>query len=600
MNKSTNTSGAKSPERTPTHQPDAIPPELEDLKCSICYEVLYQPVTTRPCLHTFCGSCLKKTFQFAARRKYKCPMCRAEVRDAPWNHEAQAKVQFLRWICPDFWKPPDEIAEMERTYKQGDSIFPDAVWTTTLNQTQPLTISEELSRVIEELDRTRQGDEATMGHTHSSAERTAMHDRIITHVDRTLAESRRIRTVAERLFEATEREIPPAEYMQWFRDDPQTWAGVFGVQLPPGTASETIVTSLLQEMISRHGTSMSTDGTSVSTAQEVVADDSLGEDLDASNHQDTIEQDNAVQEDSNELNRQHVDEQPNAVHEAPEELHGQHLDERPAALHEDPDVFDRQRLNEQPHALHEDPDELVRQRLNESADALREDFDALVRQRISEAVDTVSADPDSYSRGQLISQLQTVRDELNEVHRRGRPERVPALLERLGAITGRLAATPDRIRRAYESANWARWHGIRLQRADQTSVRPATVDAEFSEEINWSLHGGQRDGEQGSGGANDGLGGGNEGLTEVEAAQVIGTTTRPIGVSTGVIGATAGMVGATAELMEPAAQLVGTSPRLMGDSAGLVDAAAETPPSLTAARLRRSRRLARRQLTDHY
>eukprot|EP01024_Parvocaulis_polyphysoides_P054629 TRINITY_DN5527_c0_g2_i3.p1 TRINITY_DN5527_c0_g2~~TRINITY_DN5527_c0_g2_i3.p1 ORF type:complete len:479 (+),score=43.31 TRINITY_DN5527_c0_g2_i3:204-1439(+) len=42
-----------------------------DVECSVCYRLLYEPVTT-PCGHTFCRTCLARSLGLSS----KCPMCR--------------------------------------------------------------------------------------------------------------------------------------------------------------------------------------------------------------------------------------------------------------------------------------------------------------------------------------------------------------------------------------------------------------------------------------------------------------------------------------------------------------------------------------------
>jgi len=44
--------------------------------CSICYEIMIEPVTTS-CGHNFCYNCLRK----AVETKMTCPICRAEIED---------------------------------------------------------------------------------------------------------------------------------------------------------------------------------------------------------------------------------------------------------------------------------------------------------------------------------------------------------------------------------------------------------------------------------------------------------------------------------------------------------------------------------------
>lgn len=51
---------------------------VEDFDCSLCYRLLYQPVTT-PCGHSFCRQCLDRCLD----HRSVCPLCKsslAEVR----------------------------------------------------------------------------------------------------------------------------------------------------------------------------------------------------------------------------------------------------------------------------------------------------------------------------------------------------------------------------------------------------------------------------------------------------------------------------------------------------------------------------------------
>ena len=144
-----------------------------------------------------------------------------------------------------------------------------------------------------------------------------------------------------------------------------------------------------------------------------------------------------------------------------------------------------------------------------------------------------------------------MREELNDLHHRNRPDRIPALVERIGAITERLTSTPNRIRRAYQSACESTTHSAGH---DGRGVQQA---------INESLHGDQRSVKHGSSGVNDVP-------TDGATARLMATSPRPTGTSIGLMGTAAGLVGAAAGLMEPAAGLVGTSVRLMGAMAQLL------------------------------
>lgn len=47
-----------------------------DLECSLCYRLLYNPVTT-PCGHSFCMSCLERSLDHHDR----CPLCKHTLAD---------------------------------------------------------------------------------------------------------------------------------------------------------------------------------------------------------------------------------------------------------------------------------------------------------------------------------------------------------------------------------------------------------------------------------------------------------------------------------------------------------------------------------------
>ncbi|KAF7864153.1 uncharacterized protein EAF02_010121 [Botrytis sinoallii] len=96
----------------------------KELTCSICTEVLYQPLTLLDCLHTFCGSCLKEWFSWQlvsvnnaqtpippGGTPYTCPSCRAPVRDtkhSSYNSDVTGDV---------FWR---EVPERSRPHSSRD------------------------------------------------------------------------------------------------------------------------------------------------------------------------------------------------------------------------------------------------------------------------------------------------------------------------------------------------------------------------------------------------------------------------------------------------------------------------------------------------
>ncbi|KAI1494734.1 hypothetical protein F5X96DRAFT_676212 [Biscogniauxia mediterranea] len=109
----------------------------KELTCSICTDVLYQPLTLLDCLHTFCGSCLKDWFGWqktAAETSpnppapgsqiYTCPSCRAPVRDTRHNATVTTLLDMFLTAHPDKAKPEDEKDEMRRKYRPGENVLP--------------------------------------------------------------------------------------------------------------------------------------------------------------------------------------------------------------------------------------------------------------------------------------------------------------------------------------------------------------------------------------------------------------------------------------------------------------------------------------------
>ena len=103
----------------------------KELTCSICTEVLYQPLTLLDCLHTFCGSCLKEWFSSQASRTsstvvnpYTCPSCRAPVRETRPDAKVTTLLEMFVQANPASAKTPEEKDEMQKRYKPGDTVIP--------------------------------------------------------------------------------------------------------------------------------------------------------------------------------------------------------------------------------------------------------------------------------------------------------------------------------------------------------------------------------------------------------------------------------------------------------------------------------------------
>ena len=87
------------------------------ITCTICYGLLYEPYTTH-CGHTFCYSCLCKSFSEDHARLKSCPACRTAIKHAP------AEVYLLRDITQSFTKhtqllgPDETLDQHEQARKE--------------------------------------------------------------------------------------------------------------------------------------------------------------------------------------------------------------------------------------------------------------------------------------------------------------------------------------------------------------------------------------------------------------------------------------------------------------------------------------------------
>ncbi|PNY25300.1 Cysteine synthase-like protein [Tolypocladium capitatum] len=120
---------------------DSRKPSLDlgkELTCSICTELLYQPLTLLDCLHTFCGACLKEWFSFqalAAERRsptppspgatvFTCPSCRSAVRETKHNATVVTLLDMFVAANPAKARSAADKEEMARKYKRGDQVLP--------------------------------------------------------------------------------------------------------------------------------------------------------------------------------------------------------------------------------------------------------------------------------------------------------------------------------------------------------------------------------------------------------------------------------------------------------------------------------------------
>ncbi|KAE9982311.1 hypothetical protein EG327_005899 [Venturia inaequalis] len=101
----------------------------KELTCSICKEVLFQPLTLLDCLHSFCGGCLKEWFAHQASvarsiHPYTCPSCRASVRVTRPNATVTTLLESFLRENPSKDRSEEDKQDERDKYKPGDTIMP--------------------------------------------------------------------------------------------------------------------------------------------------------------------------------------------------------------------------------------------------------------------------------------------------------------------------------------------------------------------------------------------------------------------------------------------------------------------------------------------
>ena len=112
----------------------------KELSCSICADILYQPLALLDCLHAFCGSCLKEWFAFQKARadqeharshhsrpkpySFTCPSCRANVRDTRPNATVTTLLDMFLKAHPENAKSQADRDAIAQIYKPGQPVLP--------------------------------------------------------------------------------------------------------------------------------------------------------------------------------------------------------------------------------------------------------------------------------------------------------------------------------------------------------------------------------------------------------------------------------------------------------------------------------------------
>ncbi len=82
----------------------------EEMKCGICLDFLFQPVTTMPCLHSFCGGC----FSPWMKRSGACPACMKEVTEVRRNPSLNNMIEKYLAKFPEKRRPQTEYDSLQK------------------------------------------------------------------------------------------------------------------------------------------------------------------------------------------------------------------------------------------------------------------------------------------------------------------------------------------------------------------------------------------------------------------------------------------------------------------------------------------------------
>ncbi|KAK3332481.1 hypothetical protein B0T19DRAFT_398246 [Cercophora scortea] len=153
-----------------------------ELSCSICADLLYQPLTLLDCLHTFCGACVKEWFSWQAIRAenaptppapdvavFTCPECREPVRDTKHDARVTTLLDMFLALNPDKAKSAADRAEMDLKYTKGEKVLPrlsfqdrtpeqkrlDAEERRLLEEVQQMSLREAIDQAAHASSRTR-------------------------------------------------------------------------------------------------------------------------------------------------------------------------------------------------------------------------------------------------------------------------------------------------------------------------------------------------------------------------------------------------------------------------------------------------------------
>jgi E3 ubiquitin-protein ligase CHFR len=91
----------------------------DEMRCCICMEIIFQPVTVMPCLHNFCGGCYSQWMV----KSVECPQCRKQVSEVKKNPTLNNLVEKHIENHPELKRSTQDIAEQIKFNKVTSDVL---------------------------------------------------------------------------------------------------------------------------------------------------------------------------------------------------------------------------------------------------------------------------------------------------------------------------------------------------------------------------------------------------------------------------------------------------------------------------------------------
>ncbi|ORX60061.1 hypothetical protein BCR36DRAFT_579502 [Piromyces finnis] len=82
----------------------------DELKCGICYEIMYNATTCSPCMHSFCAGCLSQWLN----NSKDCPHCRTKIREIRKNNQTNNIINAFLLSNPEKKRNDEDLADLDK------------------------------------------------------------------------------------------------------------------------------------------------------------------------------------------------------------------------------------------------------------------------------------------------------------------------------------------------------------------------------------------------------------------------------------------------------------------------------------------------------